>query len=226
MKIVILAAGAGKRFRSLDLPKPLTRLDNGESILKLQIDALSQYHLLDEIIIVVGYRKEKVIEQFPNLLFVYNPSFAEENTAKSLLRALNKVDDDVLWLNGDVVFQPEILKKILNLKKNGMIVNASSVGDEEVKYRTNKQGKIIEISKQVSQPEGEALGINFFTKKDLPVLKMNLSICAEMDYFEKAIELSISEGISVWPIHVGPLQCAEVDFPEDLKKANQVISNL
>lgn len=224
MKIVILAAGAGKRFRALDLPKPLTRLDNGESILKLQIDALSQFQSLDEILIVVGYRKEKVMEQFPNLLFVYNPSYAEENTAKSLLRALNKIQEDVLWLNGDVVFQPSLLKKIIHSKKNGMIVNSSSVGEEEVKYRTNKQGKIIEISKQVNHPEGEALGINFFTKKDLPILKKNLLQCSDMDYFEKAIELSIAEGVSVWPFHVGPLECAEVDFPEDLKKANQVIS--
>jgi len=226
MKVVILAAGAGKRFRALELPKPLTHLENGKSILELQIEALSRYLSIHDIILVVGYRKEKVMEQFPNLLYVYNPCFAQENTAKSLLRALHKVHEDVLWLNGDVVFDPKILEAILARHENSMIVNTSLVGEEEVKYRTNNRGKILEVSKQVAHPEGEALGINFFTQRDLEAFKRNLERCEDSDYFEKAIEFSIQEGISVWSVPVAPFECAEVDFPEDLKKANQVISNI
>lgn len=116
MKVIILAAGMGKRFRRLDLPKSLTKLINGQSILTLQIEALSQFTSPHHILVVVGYRKEKVIEHHPNLLYVYNPDFAKENTAKSLLRALEKIDDDVLWLNGDVVFHRDVLTAILSDK--------------------------------------------------------------------------------------------------------------
>ncbi|MBA3957338.1 MAG: phosphocholine cytidylyltransferase family protein [Parachlamydiaceae bacterium] len=223
MKIIILAAGAGKRFRALNLPKPLTRLITGQSILGLQIETLSRYVLIDQIFIVVGYHKEKVMDQFPDLTYVYNPAFSTENTSKSLLRALKKIDDDVLWMNGDVVFTPSVLEALLNTKNTSMVVNEAPVGDEEVKYRTNKHGQILEVSKQVTQPQGEAVGINFFTRHDLPALKRNLEMCAPNDYFEKAIEMCIEESIPIQSVVIDSDSCTEVDFPEDLKRANRIL---
>lgn len=223
MKIVILAAGAGKRFRKLDLPKPLTKLSNNQSILATQIETLSQFVSLHDILIVVGHHKQKIMEQFPNLLYVYNSTYLEENTSKSLLKALLKINDDVLWLNGDVVVHPDALKTILASKKNSMLVNQGPVSDEEVKYRTNSKGQILEVSKEVKKPEGEALGINFFRAKDLEILKNNLAACADSDYFEKAIESCIEQGIEVYSVPVPNWQCMEIDFPEDLDRANEMI---
>lgn len=223
MKIVILAAGAGKRFRRLDLPKPLTKLINGKSILEFQLETLSTFVSLNDVIIVVGHHKQKIMEQFPNQLYVYNSNYAEENTSKSLLKALSKVNEDVLWLNGDVVVHPHALKSILSCKKNCMLVNQGDVHDEEVKYRTHSKNKILEVSKEVSNPEGEAVGINYFTAKDLNILKNNLAACADSDYFEKAIELCIEQGIEVFSVPVPNWQCMEIDFPEDLDRANEMI---
>ena len=227
MRVVILAAGMGRRFRRLDLPKPLTCLATGDSILSLQIQTLSKMVSPHKITVVVGYRKEKIIENFPDLSYVYSPKYAEQNTAKSLLRATEKVfDEDLLWLNGDVVFHPDVLKALLNGKyQNKMIVNVGPVGDEEVKYRVNNRGKILEISKEIAcdVAKGEALGINFFKAKDLHALKRNLERCKESDYFEKAIEMCIEEGISVWGVPVEHSHCTEIDFPEDLDRANQMI---
>lgn len=223
MKIVILAAGLGKRFRRIDLPKPLTKLIDGRTILATQLEALSHYFSLKDVIVVVGYRKEKVMELFPDLLYVYNPRVEIENTAKSLLRALSKIDDDLLWLNGDVVFHHTVLEQLVAAKQNRMIVNVGPVGDEEVKYRADKAGRILEVSKLVKNAQGEALGINFFNKKDLGLLKTNLEKCSDYDYFEKALELCLEDGISIWAEKVSPELCVEVDFPEDLDKANQLI---
>lgn len=223
MKVVILAAGAGKRFRKLNQPKALTQLVNGKTILDSQLNYLSAYVSLHDVIVVVGYHKQKILEQFPDLLYVYNPSYATENTAKSLLRALHKIHEDVLWLNGDVVFHPKALEVLLARKNNCMLVNKTSVGDEEVKYRTDPKGKILEVSKQVKKPEGEALGINFFSSKDLQSLKNNLAACENNDYFEKAIEMCIQQGVNVWSVPIPTTQCSEIDFPEDLDKANEMI---
>ncbi len=223
MKTIILAAGIGRRFKGLDLPKPLTRLANGKSILQMQVETLGRYTSLDDVLVVVGYHKEKIIEQFPSLLFVYNPDFAQENTSKSLLRALCKVQDDLLWINGDVVFHPEALEAILDCKKNSMMVNVGPVGEEEVKYRANDQGRILEVSKQVLDPQGEALGINYFKKADLDHLKRNLEKCENNDYFEKAMEFCIAENVEIWSVPVDAAKCTEIDFPEDLDRANQII---
>lgn len=223
MKAVILAAGKGSRLNHPEIPKPLTTLSNGKSILQYQIDALIPWFSLKSIHLVVGYREQDIIDAFPDLSFVHNPHFASENTAKSLLRALKGMDDDVLWLNGDVVFDPEILKPLIISKVSAMIVNVAPVGEEEVKYRADKRNRILEVSKTVSDSQGEALGINLCKKKDLPLFIESLNNCSESDYFEKGIQISIDNGMHVEAIAVRQNQCTEIDFSEDLERANQMI---
>jgi choline kinase len=223
MKVVILAAGKGSRLGQGDLPKPLTPLITGKSILENQLKNLQTCLSLHDILIVVGYHKEQILHQFPDLLYIYNPDFESENTSKSLLRALRKCNDDVLWMNGDVVFHPTVLQAILKKRETSMVVNTGSVGEEEVKYRQNPQGIILEVSKQVNNAQGEALGINYITKEDLPKLVRELEHCAPQDYFEKGIEACIEHGMIVKSIPVDHHHCTEIDFPEDLEKANAMI---
>lgn len=224
-KVVILAAGKGSRLGDPDLPKPLTMLANEKSILGWQLEQLSSFLSLDNVLVVVGYRLEKILDKFPDLLYVYNPFYSTENTSKSLLRALRKVDEDVLWINGDVVFHPSILKSLFEMDKTCMVVNEGATGEEEVKYRTDSTGRILEVSKSVSDPQGEALGINFFKKGDLPHLIEGLSQCDIHDYFEKGIEFAIQKGVAVQSLTVLPSFCTEVDFPEDLTRANHLIKS-
>lgn len=223
MKVVILAAGKGSRLGEGNLPKPLTHLVTGKSILGYQLETLKKYISLEEVIVIVGYHKEQIMDRFPDLMFVYNSNYASENTAKSLLRALKKIDEDVLWVNGDVVMHPSVIEAIMNRRLTSMVVNIGPVGDEEVKYRQDKEGRIVAVSKQVKNPQGEALGINFFERKDLDAFRKNLERCTEKDYFERGIEMCIGEGLVVWSVPVEQAFCAEVDFPEDLKRVNQML---
>lgn len=225
MKAIILAAGMGSRLDNTPhhLPKALTLLTNHHSILDLQLQGLMPCLSLDQVWIVVGYRKETIMEKFPSLTYVFNPDFKKENTSKSLLRALEKLDEDVLWLNGDVVFHPLIIKNILLQNRTSMVVNQTVVGEEEVKYRTNPNGQIIEVSKHVKFPQGEALGINFFKREDLDQLKQNLESCQPTDYFEKGIEQGIQQGQVVWSFPVQLEECAEIDFPEDILHAKNLL---
>lgn len=224
MKIVILAAGAGSRLGT-ETPKPLTPLINGKSIMALQLEIIAQYVLLEHVRVIVGYHQEMIIESFPHLHYVHNPDFAQENTAKSLLRALRELQEDVLWINGDVVFHPEVFEAALTCHRNSMVVNVGPVGDEEVKYRMNAQGQILEVSKHVTLPQGEALGLNYFLKKDLSLFVSNLKKCTDDDYFEKAIELCIEEGVAVWALPVNASHCTEIDFPADLERANRMLAS-
>jgi choline kinase len=223
MKIVILAAGKGTRLAG-DLPKPLTPLANGFSILGFQLQHLARYFSLHDVLVVVGYQKEKILEAFPDLLYVYSPHYARENTSKSLLRALYKVKEDLLWINGDVVFHPSILKKILEFNRTCMVVNQHAVGEEEVKYRIDSDGLIQCVSKQVQEAAGEALGINFFKAEDLDLLREELERCQDSDYFEKGVEGAIQRGLKVWSLPVKTSLCTEIDFNEDLLYANEMLS--
>jgi len=62
MKAIILAAGQGKRLRPLTLEKPKVLLEvNGKSILEHNLEILNEF--VDEVIIVVGFLKEQIIEK-------------------------------------------------------------------------------------------------------------------------------------------------------------------
>ena len=102
---------------------------------------------------VVGYRAETIVEAFPDVDYVYNDRYDQTNTSKSLLRALNATGrSGVLWMNGDVVFDPRVLGRAIALierDQSFVTVNTSKVSDEEVKYTTAADGSIKELSKTV-----------------------------------------------------------------------------
>lgn len=225
MIAVILAAGKGSRLLTPHIPKTLTSLANGKTILEMQLEAFKKIEGLERICIVVGYKKEKIIERHPDLSFVINPLYAKENTSKSLLRAIEGVDDDLLWANGDVIFHPSALNGLLKSPHSAMLVNCAPVGEEEVKYRSDATGSIVEVSKRVAHPEGEALGINLFKKSDLPPLKEGLKKCLESDYFEKGIEYCIAQHIFIEKCAIPYDHCVEIDFPEDIERANALINS-
>lgn len=221
MKVIILAAGIGSRLGK-PFPKPLIKLKNGKSILKIQIDNITKYFNVNDIFVVVGFKKELIMENFPYLIFVYNNRFDVTNTSKSLLLALKKTyPDDTIWLNGDVVFDHLIIKKVLGFSNNCMVVNQNSCGKEEVKYNLDKDGYINKVSKKINSPKGEALGINLVVKRDMKMLIKCLESCNDSDFFERGIELAIDRGVKFKPIFIGNLSCLEIDFKTDLDLANQ-----
>ena len=104
-----------------------------------------------------------------------------------------------------------------------MAVNKQRVGAEEVKYKTNSDGYVVEISKEVHKAEGESLGIHKIPSKDVPVLLNHLSNCQGNDYFEKGLELAIQSGLKVTAVDISDLFCMEIDFHEDLEAVNNIL---
>ncbi len=225
MKIVILAAGIGSRLGN-PFPKPLTPLNNGKSIMQMQVDNLSEYFPLDDISVVVGFKKDLIMERFPELTYIYNAFFDRTNTSKSLLKALRKnKDKSVLWLNGDVVFDAKllsILRPYIDKRQSFVAVNTSKVAEEEVKY-TLKGNYIDELSKSVKNGLGEAVGINFISSKDITSFIARLEECDTNDYFERGLEIAIEkDNLQVSPVDISAYDCMEVDFKEDLENANNL----
>jgi choline kinase len=226
-QVVILAAGMGTRL-ARPLPKPLTELRDGRSIMKQQIDNLkTAFGESYRVMIVVGFKLEAIIERFPEATFVYNEFFDQTNTSKSLLKALQASGDGgVLWLNGDVVFDPQVLVRVtefIESNQSFVVVNQSKVSDEEVKYTLDDSGFISELSKQVVGGLGEAVGINFVGSQDKAALIERLIQVDDQDYFERGIELAIeNDGLRFKAVDISDLYAVEIDFAEDLDRANEL----
>ncbi|MEY5057230.1 MAG: hypothetical protein RI987_34 [Actinomycetota bacterium] len=226
-QVVILAAGMGTRL-ARPLPKPLTELRDGRSIMKQQIDNL-KFAFADtyRVMIVVGFKLEAIIERFPEATFVYNELYDQTNTSKSLLKALRASGDGgVLWMNGDVVFDPNVLTRVTPLMDSGqsfVVVNTSKVSDEEVKYTLDADGFIDQLSKQVTPALGEAVGINYVSAADKGALIARLDEVGDQDYFERGIEFGIErDGLKFKAVDISDLYAVEVDFAEDLERANEL----
>ncbi|MEY4079097.1 MAG: hypothetical protein RIS80_866 [Actinomycetota bacterium] len=210
-QVVILAAGMGTRL-ARPLPKPLTELRDGRSIMKQQFDNLAKaFGASHRVMIVVGFKLEAIIERFPEATFVYNEFYDTTNTSKSLLKALRASGDGgVLW-------------PLMQAEQSFVAVNHSSVSDEEVKYTLDETGFIAELSKQVVGGLGEAVGINFVGASDKQTLIERLEEVDDNDYFERGIELAIErDGLKFQAVDISDLYAVEIDFAEDLDRANEL----
>ncbi|WEG07479.1 phosphocholine cytidylyltransferase family protein [Microbacterium horticulturae] len=225
VQTVILAAGMGSRL-GRSLPKSLTKLNDGRSIMGQQHDNLHAAFGQDvRITTIVGYRAETIVEAFPKADYVYNDRYDQTNTSKSLVRGLSATGrGGVLWMNGDVVFDPRILGRAIPLieaDRSFVAVNTSKVSDEEVKYTVAADGSIKELSKTVVGGIGEAIGINYISSRDKKALIRQLHRVDDQDYFERGLELAILEdGLKLVPLDISDLYAVEVDFAEDLDRAN------
>ncbi|HZE38951.1 MAG TPA: phosphocholine cytidylyltransferase family protein [Stackebrandtia sp.] len=224
--IVILAAGVGSRL-GRPHPKPLTPLSDGETILHRALRHLTARFSRHSIHLVVGFKKEMIMEAAPDVGFMYNQDYGDTNTSKSLLKALNIAGPGgVLWLNGDVVFDEKVLDDLLPhiaMDRSFVCVNTSSVAEEEVKYTLDSDGYINELSKKITEgPLGEAVGINFISSSDRILLTKRLEECEAQDYFERGIELAIEkDGVKIEALDISHHPVIEVDFAEDLERANR-----
>jgi choline kinase len=226
IQVVILAAGMGTRLGK-PWPKPLTQLSDGRSIMQQQMENVQAvFGDKARVTVVVGFKLEMIMEAHPTASFVYNEVYDQTNTSKSLLRALRASQESgVLWLNGDVVFDHKVLERVADriaADKSFVCVNTSATADEEVKYTVDAQGYIKELSKSVKGALGEAVGINFISSHEKADVIIQLDACGEQDYFERGLELAIEKhGLQMEPIDISDLFAVEVDFQDDLDRANK-----
>ena len=227
-QVTILAAGMGTRL-GRPFPKPLTLLEDGRTILAQQLENICEAYGADtKVQIVVGFKLDLILEAAPDVSFVYNERYDQTNTNRSLLKALRTSSaGPVVWMNGDVVFDPAILKRMqanIDADQTVIAVNTSAVSEEEVKYTVTADGMVNELSKTVVNGLGEAVGINLIAAKDKAKLIKWLAQCDDQDYFERGIELAIEkDGLKVLPVDISDLFAVEVDFEADLERANKRI---
>ena len=233
---VILAAGQGSRLKELGKETPKCLLEvGGRPILHHQLSALGRAGVR-KVAIVIGFRGELIKEyasrHFPgfNFTFVRNRRFASTNTLYSLALASRALAQktSVLLLNGDVVFDKGILKRLVesDVLKSYAAAIPGKCDKEEVKFVVDRNGAITALNKKISPAEavGEAVGVNKFSPRFWKQLSKNLSLLQEdftNEYFEYAVERTIADGEKLFPFDIGKLNAIEIDFPKDLELARR-----
>ena len=121
MQAIILAAGMGKRLKELtsDNTKCMVSV-NGVTLIERALKQLDNLRL-NRIIIVVGYKGQKLRDFIETLhigtpiLFIDNPVYDRTNNIYSLSLAKKQLgEDDTLLMESDLIFEDAVLDMLVN----------------------------------------------------------------------------------------------------------------
>ena len=136
MKGIILAAGSGTRLKKYteNLPKGMLSF-MGKTIIERQIEVYRACGITD-IVIVRGFAAEKI--QYEGVKYYTNENYANTNMVESLMEARSEFNDDVIVSYSDVLFESDMLKKMVDSKSDF----ACAVDDNWKEYWQKRYGKI------------------------------------------------------------------------------------
>ena len=220
MKAVILAAGIASRLRPLTDTTPKCLLKIGERcLLERAFDALIQ-NGFDEFIIVTGYRQQQIVDflqtRYPErkVTFIYNDRYESTNNIYSLWLTRPYADEEeVLLLDSDIVFDPQIVAKLLGSDKaDALALNRHELGAEEIKVIA----------------DGESIGIEKMSATYTKALFQELETMITVEgldniFYERAFERLIPQGYSFYVIDTTEFFSAELDTVEDFQQAQKLI---
>lgn len=121
MQAVILAAGMGKRLKELTRNNTKCMVEvNGVTLIERALKILDHKNF-SQIIIVVGFQSEKLVDFISTLhiktkiLFVNNDVYCKTNNIYSLLLTKDfLVNEDTLLLESDLIFEESVIDAILD----------------------------------------------------------------------------------------------------------------
>ena len=235
MKGIILASGIGKRLRPLtyEIPKPLIKIIEDKTILEYQIDNLIGCGIRN-IIITTGPFEDKikmhVKEKYPKLdvTYVNNPKYETTNYIYSIWLTKGLIDDDIILLHGDLLFDKKLLEKLINEKcENCVLVNRNIKPPEKDFKAVIENNRVVKIGVEFS-------GENAFFSAPLYKFSKSDFLCwlDEVERFIKKEDIKryaedafnkISDKIVLHPLYFDDELCMEIDTMEDLEIARNLI---
>ena len=226
MKALILNSGLGHRMGDITKthPKCMTQISDFDTILSRQLHMLAKAGV-EEIVMTTGYFDQILIDychslQLPlRFTFVNNPVYAETNYIYSIYCAREALQDDVLLLHGDLVFEESVLADALRSKASVMTVSSTlPLPDKDFKA-VIKNGKIEKVGIEFFNDALPAQPLYKLLKTDWLIwLNEIIRFCERGDrkcYAENAFN-QISSQFALYPLDVQDKLCNEIDNPEDL----------
>ena len=227
MKAIVLASGAGKRLRPLtnSLPKPLIKVGD-KTLLDYQLESLVR-HGITRIVVTTGPFKEKLEEHILKhyrleASFVHNPEYETTNNIYSLWLTQPLIDDDVLLLHSDLLFEDVLVGKLLQAGGNCVLVN-KIIPPPEKDFKALIEGnRVVRIAVDVSGTSAFFCAPMYkFSKADFSrwmekideFVRQGNVIC----YAEDALN-EIAREVVLRPLYFDEF-CMEVDTPADLEIA-------
>lgn len=231
MKALLLVAGRGTRLGKYTENSPKTLLKIGDKPILFHIIDRLIINGIKDMVVVVGFQKEKIIDAlrngYPNInfLFVENNIYEKSNTLYSMFLAKKYLDDEFIYVHGDLIFNKDIIKNLLDKKyENAAVVEAHKESMQVFGF----DNIITRISKK-KDALGKALGIYKFGKAAAERLfeeAEKVILSGEINSFQ-------SDAINPTIVHhrmdlvsTNNLSWFEIDEAEDLFEAERIMNKI
>lgn len=239
MKALILNSGMGKRMGVLasEHPKCMTEISIKQTILSRQLDMLVQAGI-HEVVMTTGPFENVLVNYCQGLdlplhiTYVKNKEYRNTNYIYSIYCAREYLDDDIILMHGDLVFENEVFDRLLDCRYSCMSVSGSVELSQKDFKAIVRNGLIMKVG--VSFFNG-AVAAQPLYKLDRDTWKIWLDKICEFSeskddrkrkcYAEDAFNM-VSDICKIRPLDLGELLCAEIDSPDELVSVSEKLNKI
>lgn len=226
MKALILNSGLGTRMGVLtsEHPKCMTEIYFNETILSRQLQQIAEAGIM-EVVMTTGAFDSVLVDYCKSLdlplhiTFVKNPVYAETNYIHSIYCAREYLDDDIILMHGDLVFENEVIDKVMQCKTSCMTVSSTLPLPEKDFKAVVKDGIVQKVGIEFFDEAMEAQALYKLMKNDWKLwLDKIVEFCENGNtkvYAENALN-ELNGAANIQALDVENLLCSEIDNPEDL----------
>lgn len=226
MKALILNSGLGHRMGALtsEHPKCMTEISSTETILSRQLNLLCECGIT-EVVMTTGYFDSVLVNyckelNLPiNINFVPNPLYAETNYIYSIYCAKDYLDDDIVLMHGDLVFEKSVLEDMLSCPESAMKVSSTIPLPQKDFKAVINNGYVQKVGIEFFEEAMEAQALYKLNRADWTIWLNKISEFCENDnrkvYAENALN-ELGGACNIKAFDVKDRLCTEIDTPEDL----------
>ena len=220
--VIIPAAGMGRRMKSYG-PKSLIKIGDS-TLIKNQIATLRECLETRNIILVCGFRAEKLMDETPDsIIKIENELYEESNVVRSIAMGLRAIQSEttVVIIYGDLVFNQAAIES-LDLEKSCVIIDAVNMGSSEVGCIIDSKNKLANMMYDLPEKWGQ---IAVFKGRELDLLK---ELCWDKKNNRKfgfeIINRIIDKGGSFDCIRNEEIKVIDIDSSKDIQKAKGILT--
>lgn len=242
-KVIILSAGENPLLGSLAPNFHTSLVDiGGKTILECQLDTLRKNAIHDEdIVIATGkghfYVEEKI--KGTDIQTIFNPWYDSTNMLTTIWLAKDSMSKGFIVIYGDVVFEPNILKKLIDNKNDIVLAVEQKLCDEEDEKICVKDDYMVlhPDYDRLMEPKHKCLPVNDAYGEFIGVAKFNkqgaILLYKEMDrimreqkfhtYLMTAFERLVKSGVRLNIENINGFIWSDNDTIYDINKTKEAV---
>lgn len=240
---IILSAGQGSRLGPLTHHRPKCLIEfGGRSLLDRQLDVAAACGI-SQVVVVTGFREDAVeaalerrraAGEGPEVRTLFNPFYKVADNTGSLFMAREALAGDTLVWNGDTMVSPALMARVVANERPGICVTidrkAEAYDADDMKV-VEDEGRLRAIGKRLAQADGvnaESIGLLAFrgdgAERFRAAIEEAMRSPEGTQIWYLRVVHHLAQASEVWTLDIAGEEWGEVDFPEDIARAEAMVA--